>query len=277
MIRPTNTRAKDVVRPAGLLEDLTGQFLLSRRVANCTSNTLQIYESNLRRFVAQVQALEACDSLAVQRYLTSLREHMKPVSVHQHFRTLKTFFAWCCRIGFLADDPTRGLAMKCPKTLPLVPEDQDVRRLLAACAGTFEGRRNRALIALLADSGLRVSEALRLRVEDLQLPAQTIRVQSGKGQKDGTAYFGATAALHLRAWLERCPQTKPQDWLFTTRSGAPLTRNHALHICTGSPQGLASPTRLGRMRCGTSAPRLCCAGRETWSSSGRYFGMKRSP
>jgi len=49
----------------------------------------------------------------------------------------------------------RGLRMKPPKTLPRVPEDDHVRRLLQACRGTFEGRRNRALVALLADSGLR--------------------------------------------------------------------------------------------------------------------------
>ena len=52
----------------------------------------------------------------------------------------------------------RGLAMKAPKTLPTVPDDDAVRRLLAACPDTFEGRRNRALVALLADSGLRIEQ-----------------------------------------------------------------------------------------------------------------------
>ena len=47
--------------------------------------------------------------------------------------------------------------MKALKTLARVPEDDHVRKLLKACADTFEGRRNRALIALLADSGLRIS------------------------------------------------------------------------------------------------------------------------
>lgn len=52
----------------------------------------------------------------------------------------------------------RGLAMNVPKTLPIVPDDDAVRRLLAVCPDTFEGRRNRALVALLADSALRISE-----------------------------------------------------------------------------------------------------------------------
>ena len=58
--------------------------------------------------------------------------------------------------------------MRRARTLPRVPEDEEVRRLLLACdPEAFEGRRNRALVALLADSGLRASEALRLRVEDV--------------------------------------------------------------------------------------------------------------
>lgn len=44
--------------------------------------------------------------------------------------------------------------MKLPKTLPRVPEDETIRKLLLACSETYEGRRNRALVALLADSGL---------------------------------------------------------------------------------------------------------------------------
>ena len=89
--------------------------------------------------------------------------------------------------------------MKAPKTLPAVPEDDAVRRLLAACADTFEGCRNRTLVALLADSGLRISEARRLRIEDVNFAARTIHVWGGKGGKDGTGFFGAEAAQCLRA------------------------------------------------------------------------------
>lgn len=57
-----------------------------------------------------------------------------------------------------------GMTMKAPKTLPCLPDDEDVRRLLAAFSNTPEGRRNRALIALAADAGLRKEELRRLRV-----------------------------------------------------------------------------------------------------------------
>ncbi len=188
--------------------------------------------ANLGRFrrTTGLVRLEEVSSLVVQRYLTGLRDAMKPISVHQHFRTLRTFFTWCVESGLLSEHPMRGLTMRVPKTLPRVPEDDEVRRLLAACSDTFEGRRSKALIALLADSGLRISEALRLRAEDVNFAARTLSVRGGKGQKDGVGFFGAEAAQFLRAWLAKRRDAKPEDFLFTDRSGCPIGRVHATHI-----------------------------------------------
>ena len=60
-----------------------------------------------------------------------------------------------------------------------------MRRLIQACPYTLEGRRNRTLVALLADSGLRISEALRLRIKDVNFSTRTLDVRGGKGGKDG--------------------------------------------------------------------------------------------
>lgn len=128
------------------------------------------------------------------------------------------------------DHPMRGMSMQLPKTLPVVPEDDHVRRLLVACQDSFEGRRNRALIALLADSGLRISEALRLRVENVSFTARTLAVRGGKGGKDGVGFFGAETASHLRSWLATRRNIAPEEFLFVMRDGRSLSRAHATHI-----------------------------------------------
>jgi site-specific recombinase XerD len=137
---------------------------------------------------------------------------------------------WGAGAGLLEENPMAGLSMKVPKTLPRVPEDDDVRRLLLACADTFEGRRNRALVALLADSGLRISEALRLRIEDLNFASRTITVRAGKGQKDGVTFFGAETSQAARTWLGRRREARPEDFLFLDAHGRALTRHHAVRI-----------------------------------------------
>ena len=207
-------------------------FLLNRRVGNCSARTIENYTASLERFeqTLGLRTLADATSLGMQRYLTGLSETLKPASVHFHFRPLKTFFLWCVETGMLAENPTKGIRVRVPRMLPHVPEDEDVRRLLRACPPTFEGRRNRALIALLADSGLRISEALRLRIEHVNFAARTIDVRGGKGGKDGVGFFGAEAAQLLRIWLATRRDVGTEDFLFVDRLGRTLTRHHAVHI-----------------------------------------------
>lgn len=213
------------------LTDAIDTFTLSRRVGNCTARTLETYEANLRRFAdATGGDFAACTPLAVQQYLTRLRDRMKPITVHQHFRCLRTFFAWGTELGLLPANPMRGLTMKAPKTLPRVPEDWEVVRLLDACRSTWEGVRNRAVVAFLADSALRITEALRLRVCDVNFKAQTVSIREGKGQQDGVGQFGARVAEQLRVWLAVRGDHGPEDLLFCSRDGRPLTRQHATRI-----------------------------------------------
>jgi site-specific recombinase XerC len=199
-------------------------FLLTRETANCTLATRGTYAYCLERFrrTGGLRSLDAVTTEAVQQHLAELRMRMKPISVHQGFRVLRTFCRWCSRTGRARADPMDGMTMKVPKTLPRVPEDGDVRRLLQACLNTVEGRRNRALIALAADSGLRKEELRGLRISDLDFATLTIQVRAGKGQKDGVAFFGGTTASLLRAWLSAHPTPQQLAFVFVTRKGVQL-------------------------------------------------------
>jgi site-specific recombinase XerC len=115
-----------------------------------------------------------------------------------------------------------GMTMRVPRILPSVPTDDDVRRLLEACPNSFEGRRNRAIIALAADSGLRREELRRLRIGDLDLAARLIHIRDGKGRKDGVTFFADATASILRTWLATHPAPHPASHLFCKRDGESL-------------------------------------------------------
>lgn len=206
------------------LAETVQTFLLSREAAGCTVATLRTYAWALQHFVRAggAQTLDQLTPGVVEGYLAALRSRLKPVSAHRHYRVLRTFCRWAVRSGRLDTDPLAGLTMRVPKTLPRVPSDEELRRLLAACTNTFAGRRNRALIALAADSGLRRDELRQLRIADLDLNPRTIRVWSGKGQKDGTGFFGETTASLVRAWLSAHPDPRPVAFLFATCEGVQL-------------------------------------------------------
>ncbi len=221
-------------------------FVLSRQVIGCTRATLAYYRETLGRFARKHETLDACSPLAVQGYLTALRESMGPVTVHKHFRALRAFCRWATEAGLLSESPMRGLTMRTPRTLPRVPDDDAVRRLLVATDhDAFEGRRNRALIALLADSGLRIGEALRLRVEDVTFGARTVNVRAGKGQKDGVGFFGSEAATHLRAWLAKRREMQAEDFLFCDRDGRSMTRGAATRILHRLSVKAGLPRKIG--------------------------------
>lgn len=207
-----------------LLADAIAAFLRSREAAGCTPATLRTYHAGLEAFRRSLGMLDLCDLTpeVIETYLTNLRARMRPISVHKHFRTLRTFCRWCVRTGRLAADPMAGMTMRLPKTLPRVPDDEDVRQLLAACDQTVEGRRNRALIGLLADSALRKEEARRLRIGDLDFTTRMIHVHVGKGQKDRVSFFGDASASLLRSWLAVHPDPRPAAFVFCTRDGTPL-------------------------------------------------------
>jgi site-specific recombinase XerD len=206
------------------LPNAVAAFLRSREALGATPATLRTYRANLERFTgaAGVEDLAGLTTEALEGYLSDLWATMQPVSVHQHFRTLRTFCRWCVRTSRLPADLMAGIAMRCPKTLPRVPDDDAIRRLLAACDNSPEGRRNRALIALAADSGLRKEELRRLRLGDVDQGARTLRVHQGKGRKDGLGFFGEATASMLRAWLTVHPDPRPACFLFVTRAADQL-------------------------------------------------------
>src|SRR3972149_11698882 len=112
----------------GPLREAVEAFLLAGDAANHTPATRRVYAYTLERFLRAggVQTVAEITPDVIQRHLADLHKRMKPVSIHQAFRVLRTFCAWCARTGRLTTDPMAGLTMRVPKTLPRVP-DHDAR------------------------------------------------------------------------------------------------------------------------------------------------------
>jgi integrase/recombinase XerD len=120
---------------------------------------------------------------------------------------------------FLGLDVADGL--KPPRrsmSLPKYLSEAEARRLLEAC---LPSARDHALLTLLLYSGLRVGEATKLTVEDIDFYERTVRVRSGKGDKDRLVVVTEKAAAALQAWLGKRPKTG-SDWLFP---GKPATKH----------------------------------------------------
>ncbi len=140
----------------------------------------------------------------MRSYLSHLRsEGISKTSMGRHLSALRTFFAFLKREGRMDANPAKAVGTpRREKSLP--------RRLSVAEAGAVvevKGRegplgvRDRALLELLYATGLRVSELVGLRLEDVDLSARQVRTV-GKGRKERVVPFGQPAAAALRAWLK---------------------------------------------------------------------------
>ena len=160
---------------------------------------------------------------AIREWLAVLSDTHEPGTVKIRYRGLFRFCSWLVDEAELSSNP---MATMSPPTLkmkpvPVVTDDQ-LAALVKACTGReFADRRDEALIRLLLDCGVRISEACGLRVDDLDLD-QGMAIVKGKGSKVRPVYFSArtTRALNRYVRLRSHHRWAHLDALFLTQRGA---------------------------------------------------------
>jgi integrase/recombinase XerD len=201
-----------------------------------SANTLDSYGADLRRFVDFLEA-QGIDARALTRgqflgYLSGLREGgLSARSTSRHISTIRSFFRFLVREGRLSGSPiAETRSPKLGRPLPKYLTVTQVTRLLEApglqCA-TPEGIRDKAMLTLMYASGLRASEVVSLRLENVDANAGFLRVL-GKGSKERVVPVADAALDALKAYLDavrpRYMKRKATSALFLSRLGKPITR-----------------------------------------------------
>jgi integrase/recombinase XerC len=213
-----------------------GSYLADER--RFSPRTVTAYRTDLNRFAdfwqrefanqpAAKTAVSKLDTLAVRSYLASLhRAKLANRSIARHLSALQSFFRWACREGHLGKNPASGVVSpRVPKTLPRALTLADTKDLLDAdCEGSFP-ERDGALFELLYATGLRVSEAAGLDLEDVDFAERLARV-TGKGSKQRIVPYGEAAAESLKEYLPaRAARRRGYDGPAERSGGEPLFVN----------------------------------------------------
>lgn len=162
-------------------------------------------------------------------YLARRHVGSKASSANRRLTVLRRFYRWALREGLLAVDPT--LKLEPAKRLARVPKtltQTQVERLLQAPDVAVPlGLRDRAMLELMYASGLRVSELVNLRLFELSVNDQVLRVM-GKGSKERLVPFGDEALHWLQRYLSEARGAilgrQVSDDLFVTARGGAMTR-----------------------------------------------------
>ncbi len=207
----------------------------------CSENTISAYRVDLTQFKEYLGRRLSGDEDALWcrvaknyiisyiMYLKGDREYAAATSARK-VAAIRSFFHFLVAEGLIRDDPTATLdSLRVKKHLPKPMTVQDVDKLLdeAAKLITPKGLRDRAILELLYATGMRVSEVVSLRVDDVNLASASVRCW-GKGSKERVIPMHQQAVASIRDYVEkgRTQLVKDADekTLFLNMRGRPLTR-----------------------------------------------------
>ncbi|MGV0050117.1 tyrosine-type recombinase/integrase [Mycobacterium colombiense] len=181
------------------LRELLGSWQIALRAQRKSPQTLRSYKLGVESFLAHSDELTKANVVA---WVASLAE-AEAATVRLRLTALKLFARWLADEEGFDADPI--LAVKAPRldqrSVPDLTE-AEVHRLLAACSGgALRDRRDRAMLTVLAETGLRAAELLALDVTDMDVQACTLHVRLGKGGKGRRVKFSPTCAAVLDSYL----------------------------------------------------------------------------
>jgi integrase/recombinase XerC len=183
--------------------ELVTSFVRYMESRGLSPRTIESYGDSCARFaetLGSASVVEA-DRSQIRFFLTGLlKKGLHDNSVRLHTAALRCFWKFIGLSGITNHNPTLILShRKVPGRLPRVLSGSEVERLIAAAQDPFE----RAVVEMLYGTGVRVSELVGLRLENIDFAEHRILVKKGKGGKDRYVLFGSPAAkaiFEYRAW-----------------------------------------------------------------------------
>jgi site-specific recombinase XerD len=224
------------------IKEVINQFLLSCKVEGKSYGTIECYQDKLKGFLWFVtnhglpDDIHALTTNHLREFLAYLRETphrfnstcpraMKPINsttIQKYYRALSALLNWSINEGILEVNPL--VKIKVPRAEKKVIKALDstgVNQLLGALGHSFDGIMNKAMILILVDCGLRLGELLNIKMKDVDLEQQLLKVNGKTGER--VVRYGATTGKALGAYLRiRSKLNGHNDALWITRKGHSL-------------------------------------------------------
>ena len=213
-----------------ILKDYNNYLRIERAMSQ---NTVASYCSDVAKFLeffdtdkrkVQPEDLTAED---INEYLSSCSKHSRR-SQARLLSALRSFYNWMVLEGQVKENPCDRVDMpKLGRYLPDVLSEEEVSRIIDSVdVSSWQGTRDKAILEVLYGCGIRVSEAVGLKISCLYFTEGFVRV-IGKGNKERLVPMNEMAAESLKAYLDRRPEpsdTDSDDIVFLNRFGRPLSR-----------------------------------------------------
>jgi len=217
-------------------------FLLSCKVEGKSYGTIECYSDKLKGFYWYATNYHWPDDISeittqhLREFLAYLRETphrfnstcpraMKPINsttIQKYYRALSALFNWSVNEGILETSSLSRIKVpRAEKKVVKALDSKGVNQLISSLPDTFDGVRNKAIILILVDCGLRLGELLNIKMADINMEQQLIRVDGKTGER--VVRYGKTTWEALKKYLKlRAKVNGHNDYLWLTRRGITL-------------------------------------------------------
>ena len=201
-----------------MLEFYIQEFFLDQAARGNSQATLRYYHSCLDsflRFTGDDFEIKNLTPRFLKSYVVHLaKTEISSISVQSYVRGLRAFLRWLYDEGFIDDDLcVRFRLPKASRKVIDVLTDQEIDHLICCLSGSdWLQVRNRLIILLMVDCGLRLNEVVELRRSHVDLSSRCLIV-TGKGDKQRFVPFGLSTAVTLRRYLQVISSAGSQEFL----------------------------------------------------------------
>lgn len=188
--------------------ELLDMFLSAKRVEGCSEKTLRYYETSIRRLFAAVDSrVTHMQTDDLRGYLSDYQQQTQcsKGNIDNIRRIMSSFFTWLEDENYILKSPVRRIhKIRSNKTVKETYTDEALETMRDQCGCL----RDLAMIDLLASTGMRVGELVRLNRDDIDFENREC-VVFGKGSKERPVYFDARTKIHLKNYLESRSDDNP--------------------------------------------------------------------
>lgn len=210
------------------VKDSFNKFILSRRLADLSEKTISDYTQFVTPFITQIGLERSFSSLTqddIDNYLASVIG--RPISKSTkatYIRHVKIYLNWCSREFLVTYDASKIKVPKTPKKEVRIFSNDEVSLMFESISAESDWLtlRNKCIVALMYDSGLRQSEVCSVKLSDFSSDRTKLTVL-GKGGKERLVPLGKLTIMFLNQYLALRPYET--NTAFVTRNGDMLTCN----------------------------------------------------
>jgi integrase/recombinase XerD len=219
------------------MEEFLKEYLtILRFEKNLSDNTIDSYQNDIKSFLSFCNSINITDLNEIKfsdvaKYFDQQRTEGKDSSTSaRYMSSIKGFFGYLQDNNYIEINPTdKLLSVKKSRKLPSILSFEEIEKVLnAPDTNNLASLRDKAILELFYSSGLRVSELLNLKINDLFFNEEVIRV-IGKGSKERMVPVGSSAAKWINEYLIKArpsfeKKSKSENYVFLNKRGLKLSR-----------------------------------------------------